>query len=323
MLKNLKRYENLGTPNYFLELLKLLKGGGKDWTKKNIQEYFFNRMIDERNVFDGCLPFLMTFEVIKNSRGLIILNIELEEHKLNKKYICYKILENVFLKLKTGEEFNIIFNSKNISYDIVYRSIQISNSAFSFKYSNFKQLLIDLNFLSRHPDKKINKLIVNPGYRRFFDKLIIPEIKKCKVGIDEFQKILEQRQKNGEEAEYFVLKFEKERLSDNPKYDKIEKVSDYDVYAGYDIASYNSVKSSEIDRFIEVKSFFKKISFYWTKNEIDVARIKKDNYFLYLVDRNKLNEKDYTPMIIQNPNQEVLKNDEKWNKRVEKYIISL
>ena len=61
--------------------------------------------------------------------------------------------------------------------------------------------------------------------------------------------------------------------------------------------------------------------FYWTRNEMDVARIKKGKYFLYLVDRNLTHEQDYSPIIIRNPYNNVLRNDIDWNKRVDKYFI--
>ncbi len=75
------------------------------------------------------------------------------------------------------------------------------------------------------------------------------------------------------------------------------------------------------DRFIEVKSI-QTVLLYWSRNEIDIARIKKDNYYLYhLVDRNKLKNKDYKPIIIQNPYENVFKNQIKWSQRIEKYDL--
>ena len=76
-----------------------------------------------------------------------------------------------------------------------------------------------------------------------------------------------------------------------------------------------------LNRFIEVKSFSGNESFFWSRNEIDVAKIKENEYFLYLVDRTKMNNDGYEPIIIQNPYEHVL-NNEQWSKRIEKYYLS-
>ncbi len=93
------------------------------------------------------------------------------------------------------------------------------------------------------------------------------------------------------------------------------------VGAGYDIVSFNGLESMVLDRLIEVKSFSGTPSFHWSRNEIDVARFKKEQYFIYLVDREKMSEESYIPTIIQNPYESVLENDIEWNKRVDSYFI--
>jgi len=47
------------------------------------------------------------------------------------------------------------------------------------------------------------------------------------------------------------------------------------VNAGYDIQSFNDNKSIIIDKFIEVKSYEGTPYFYWSKNEVEVAKLKK------------------------------------------------
>ncbi len=149
----------------------------------------------------------------------------------------------------------------------------------------------------------------------------MPEIKRRKIGIGELEKSLEQKQIYGAEAEARVLVYEQKRLVSHSNFDQIERISEYDVGAGYDVVSFNDLDSVELDRLIEVKSFSGTPSFHWSRNEIDVARFKKDQYFIYLVDREKMNETDYTPTIIQNPYESVLANDTDWNKRVDSYFI--
>ena len=318
MLKELSKYDNLGTPQYFWELLHIL-GKEQAWTKKEIQEHFFNRIIDGRSVFDGCLFFAKSIKVINiTDDEKIILDTNFLEFLKSKKYLNGKLIEKLFQELKYDKIFHDIFCSKNISYDVIYHSIRISNSAFHFKYANFKQLLIDFEFLLLHPDKQINKFVINSKYKKVFDKIVLPEIKKRKIGLDKLKKSLEQKQIYGDEAERFVLEYEYQRLKNKKN---IDWVAEYWVNAGYDIASYDDIKSKKQNRFIEVKSYSSFPNFFWSRNEIEVARLKKEKYFLYLVDRDKMKFDYYTPMIIQNPYQSVLKNDI-WNKRAEKYFVS-
>lgn len=320
MLKELSKYENLGTPTYFHELLRLLQDDEKRWTGKEVSEYFSNRIIDGRNIFDGCLPLLHAIGVTTvGNGGFIDIDPRFVEYLRNDNYFNAKLLEWFFVETKEDPVLYTIFSSPNISYDIIHHSIQVNNSAFHFRYANIKQFLIDFDFLQPHPDKQIRKLVINPRLRKIFDINVLPEVKKRKVGIEELREQLDRKRLLGEEAEIFVLEFEKLRLNSERE---PEWVSPYWVDAGYDIASYTDMTSVEADRFIEVKSFSGTPTFYWSRNEMDVAKLKKEKYFLYLIDRDKINEESYSPMIIQNPYDIVLKNDSKWNKLVDKYFIT-
>ena len=59
---------------------------------------------------------------------------------------------------------------------------------------------------------------------------------------------------------------------------KVRRISEVDVTAGYDIISYNSIKSKETDRFIEVKARSSS-GFYWSKNEYETAKLKGEPYY--------------------------------------------
>ena len=227
-----------------------------------------------------------------------------------------RLVERMVLSLKDDSVFHDIFCSEYLSHDVVYKLIQIENAAFPLKYSGFKQLLIDFNFLEDHPQSNFPKYIINSQYKKIFDKAALPEIKKRKIGIQELRKSLEQQQIYGEEAEKFVLDFEQKRLKDRA--DEVVWVAEYSVAAGYDIASLHSDKSEQLDRFIEVKSFAGSPYFFWSRNEIEVARIKKKNYFLYLVNREQLDSPDYKPIMIQNPYESVLKAENYWDQTPEK-----
>lgn len=322
MLKEFNYYENLGSPKFFHELFQQLAVPNRKWTKSNIREYFYNRVVDNQIIFDGCLPLAEEIgAVVVDQQGFVSMNPLLHASLINEKYLANKLLEMIILTAKKDELFHDIFCSKNISYDIIYRLIQIESGAFSFRYANFRQLLISFSFLYPHPDQNIRKFIVNSRYKILFDRELMPEIKKRKVGIDELEKLLEQKQIYGKEGEAFVLEYEKFRLASHINVNLIEIISEYDVAAGYDIVSYEDINSIGYDRFIEVKSFSGALSFHWSRNEIDVARIKKDSYFLYLVDREKITKVGYSPTVIQNPYKVIMESQSGWDKRVDSYSI--
>ena len=323
MLKELNRYENLGTPKFFHELFQQLSFPNRRWTKDNVIQYFYNRIVDDRAIFDGCLPLAEAVgAIIVDQHGFVNLNPNLQTSLINERYLSNKLLEMILAAAKSDKIFYEIFCSENISYDIIYRLVQIENTAFNLRYSNFRQLLVNFNFLYPHPDGNIKKFIINSKHKKLFDREMMPEIKRRKVGIDELEKMLAQKQIYGNEAEVFVLQYEKTRMFNHPSVNSIEMISEYDVAAGYDIVSYQSVDSPEYDRFIEVKSYSRTPSFHWSRNEIDVSRIKKDQYFLYLIDRDKIANQDYEPLMIQNPHEKIIEQSSGWDKRVEGYFVT-
>lgn len=321
MLAELEHYENLGTPSYFWELLKMLGEKDEHWTVENIHEYFFNRIVDGKSVFDGCLPFAQVLGVIKvDDKNVVYVDQDFTEFLMSERYMRGKLIERMLLVLKEDEAFQTIFSSPNISYDVIYNLIQVDNSAFGFRFSNFRQLLVSFEFLNRHPDRHIRKFIVNQKYRILFDKIILPEVRRRKIGIESLEERLAQRQIRGAEAEDFVLTFERNRLSSHPKLQSVQKISDYDVGAGYDVVSYNDVDSTEHDRFIEVKSCSINRRFYWSRNEVSQARIMRGRYFLYLVDAEKVNQTEYEPLMIQNPYENVFMN-ETWQREEQSWLF--
>jgi hypothetical protein len=321
MLEELRRYRNFGTPNYFFELLSRLKENQEaNYTKTDIEKLFYNRVIDGRSVFDGCLEIAIKTEVLVFENNFLSLNNGVID-SLNSIYqMTDKFVEYLFNALKDDDEFHKIFCSDYLSHDIIYKSLQINNRAFGLKYSNFKQLLIDFGAIKTHPTTELNSFIINSRYKKLFDKTVLPEIKKRKIGIEEFRRAMEQQQIYGEEAEKFVLNFEFIRLK---KQKEIDWVAEYIVNEGYDIASYNHESDDLPNRFIEVKSYDGEIPyFFWSRNEYSVAKRKKNEYWLYLVNRSEINLKEYKPKMIQNPIESVLNNSE-WIKEVDKYKIIL
>ena len=319
MLNELSQFDNLGTPNFHFELLRILhESTSENWRVNDIINLFHNKIIEGRNLFDGCLPLLNQLEITKlDATQSIVVDETFTQFLKNENLMSDRFVERLILSLKNDSIFHQIFCSEFISRDIIYHSLQIDNAAFPLKHSGFKQLLIDFNVIQQHPTKEFNKYIINGRYKKVFDKVVLPEIKKRKIGVEELMKSLAQKQINGEEAEEYVLQFENKRLNNTKE---IDWVAEYSVAEGYDIASFKTELSNEHDRFIEVKSFQGEPYFFWTRNEMNIARIKKESYFLYLVDRTKMKTVDkYEPLMIQNPYLKFIKTkSDEWKESIEK-----
>ncbi|WP_136481289.1 DUF3883 domain-containing protein [Cognatitamlana onchidii] len=321
MLKELRHYSNFGTPNYFFELLTTLKSKQDvSFLISDIEQLFYNKIIDGRSVFDGCLELALNIDILNTSNNIITINEGILDSLNSVNQMMDKFNEFLFLALKNDDEFHKIFCSEHLSYDIIYKSLQINNAAFGLKHSNFKQLLIDFRAITNHPTPEINCFIINSRYKKLFDKAVLPEIKKRKIGIEEFKKSMQLQQLYGEEAERFVLDYEKNRLNNKKE---IDWVAEYIVNEGYDVASYDNENDIIPNRFIEVKSYDGSTPyFFWSRNEYLTAKRKQDKYWIYLVNRREMNNKNYKPIMKQNPYKSILK-DDIWEKQVDKYKIEL
>ena len=105
----------------------------------------------------------------------------------------------------------------------------------------------------------------------------------------------------------------------------IEHTAKINVGAGYDIKSYDFLLNDkkQINKFIEVKAVSDvELKFYWSKNEINTAKLFRNKYYLYLLPVIKSGKFDFSKLkMIQNPYNKVFKN-KGWNKIVEEYLIS-
>jgi hypothetical protein len=142
-----------------------------------------------------------------------------------------------------------------------------------------------------------------------FENLFSGQIKKINLprGLRNIlsPEALKNKQKAQEEAglmaELWFLEREKFRLAKHPLLDSINHVSLIDVSLGYDIATFDSARSLSFDRFVEVKSYSGNLSFYISRNELETAKLYGDNYYLVLINRDKIHEDDYAPIEFKNP----------------------
>ena len=209
-----------------------------------------------------------------------------------------------------------IMVSSIFSYDSIRHQYIFKNELFPLSLSGIRNVLISQGFLIPQRETWGTHFYLAPAYDSFIAKYC--KAKRKQLSLEELKRQLENNELIGEKAELFVLEFEKNRLG-VPLAGKVRRISEVDVTAGYDIISYNSVKSKEADRFIEVKAISSS-GFYWSKNEYETAKLIGEAYYLYLVDLHKINQSGYVPEIVQNPAVAIMES-EAWFVEAQSYSI--
>lgn len=318
MLKKLAKFNSFGKPEDFHFLLEnLLSSNPKKI--ESIHTFCLNLKTFDSIPVKAIITLLCELSIVEidSEERVYLTYFGLDFKKKFKdgnslKYLSLLIVEKLLIEIIDIDKF---------SFDSFLRTYLLKNSDIPLKYSGIRNLLLRLEFFSYGNNQNI--LVINKEYYKELEELV--KGKRIKITLEEFKNIQLLKEKIGLEAENFVLEFERKKLKALGRLDtkEIMKISSIDVGAGYDIVSYIDEKSTEYDKFIEVKSFDSTPSFFWTKNEIKVSEYKKENYFLYLVDRNKIFIEDYEPLIICNPYLNVFENSEKWTKESQSWYFIL
>ena len=201
-------------------------------------------------------------------------------------------------------------------YDSVQCCYAFKNELFPLSLSGVRNVLISQGFLIPLRDTQMTRFYISPTYETLIAKHC--KARRKELSLEQLKKQLEINELAGEKAEVFAFEHEKKRLG-QPLGEKVRRISEIDVAAGYDIVSFDSNQSLEPDRFIEVKAV-SNAGFYWSRNEYEIAKLKGDTYYLYLVDLNRIDEQDYSPQMIQNPAVNVMDTDE-WFVESQSYYV--
>lgn len=191
---------------------------------------------------------------------------------------------------------NGMINLEAVSYDPTTKLCHIRKSGFPFVSAVFRNLLLDMMALRETVPGLYQ---VSERYETLFETSIRKQ--KPKLTLEDLMEKQKLQEEQGRLAEEFVVDFEKARLLWCPIADGVKQISDIDVAAGYDVLSYDDDKSTQYNRFIEVKSFHSKAHFFWSANEFESAQKLGVRYHLYLVDMDKYLKPGYHPIIVPNP----------------------
>lgn len=206
-----------------------------------------------------------------------------------------------------------LFDDSLVAYDEQHDGYYIPRKAFKLESAVFRNMLISLGALRNEG----SKFVVSHDYESLFKEVVR---KKRKLSLSQLIEKLEEERLMGEEGERFVLDYERSRCNfSQSQLDRIKQISEVDVSAGYDIISFHEA-NNEQRRYIEVKTYNGKTHFHWSVNEISSSKLRRKNYYIYLVDYTKINDNDYKPTLICDPYQEVFV-ENKWQYSVDSYLV--
>ena len=287
MRKELKSYSSIGNRAGILLLCKkVLTGHPVDLPSVETSCAFINGI--DLNFKCGIIAF-EDLNLISVSYG-----------KCSAKELLYtENNESLFIKqlcsycLNTLIERNLI-QIDNLQFNETKNYFQIPAFAFSFECSVYRNLLITLEALT--PEGSF--FSISDDYETVLANYV--SIKR-KVTQSQMLEEVEKERIMGEKGEEFVLNYEKKRCPfSSEQLRKIKQISVVDVSAGYDIQSLEN-ELSDTKRYIEVKTYSGEVHFYWSSNEVESSRLRGSSYFLYLVDFKKIEQENYSPIIIPNP----------------------
>lgn len=237
------------------------------------------RYSEQATDFDATLSFLFEIGGLIEEDDIIRINHMFADQSkhLKSKEIVAIIFERILKKKSVyrTDLFSYFNQFKLADGEIEYQPDTLQRS----KFSNIRNFLMESGIINYDAD--LDRYVVAPQHINLYAKA--SEAASSYTPYKLKQK-LQNTDKVGLAAEKAVLKYEKERLG--PELDRyIRHISIKNVSAGYDIKSVTQTESKELEpRYIEVKAVSQNLyKFFWTSNEMRVAEILRENYYLYLL----------------------------------------
>ena len=294
-----KAFENLQY-SHVCALLGIVEMVGLD-RSSHIRKLF----AENAEGFDEVVSFLSRLRVISSKGGMLRLLVDWPTSDGN--FRRAEIMRRIFSTRNRYRTELLRFMSRFrlVDGDISYSPSDQSRSS----QSAVRNFLIDVGMVKYFSDTETYLLMPEHAslYASARDNasLISPTLAENRA---------EAQQEIGRAAEELILKYERIRVGSSYA-DKIDHVSLRNCAAGYDIRSLSIATSGRITpRFIEVKAVSpRSFRFYWTKNEVEVARALSHWYHLYLLPVNRKGQFELDELlVISDPYSTVLSESEGW-----------
>ncbi len=270
--------------------------------------------------FDETLSLLEELKIVKNiseqlfpSKTFALTHNSIDDFKKKFLLVLFSANSEVSDQLR-----NFLLNFQTDTDKTFFKATEIQK----IKFSNTRNLLLELEFIIASDDN--TTYFVNPDYIDLF----IKQFSTKKLSPETLKRQQDQNDATGLRAEKAIIEYELKRLT-NISFDinEIEHTSQENVLVGYDIKSFENYldcDAKRIDRYIEVKAVsVQDFKFYWSRNEIKIAKVFGQKYFLYLLPVVSNNTFDFDKLtIINNPFKNIYSNTLEWKKEEESISFS-
>lgn len=328
MLEELLKHDKLGNREELLFFLFDGLSAGYYHSLPNVRKYCISNVFSISRCFKGLIELFQFMSFIEITENSIFLNKKhFNQITFDKKTYLdqFHFYDNLIHALKNAKILHELFNENNLKFNPILSQYYVLDNKFPYKYFSLRNMLFSTGFFQRNENLP-NHLIIRNEFTDHFRKCVINDLTPKnnfvnKISLDQLKKGLQAKADTGKLAELFVFEYECRRLNGHPNIGKVGIISDEYVNAGYDIETFEGIDSIILDRFVEVKSYQGEISFFWSRNEIAKAKELRNKYFLYLVDRSRIEEKDYTPQKFQDPYKKIFESN-LWKKETENWDIT-
>jgi hypothetical protein len=303
MLEELGRIKHSGRKEDILFFLQKVVGP-QQLSEKDIRAISKHSSGAYQLNVDFLLPYCLYIGMVKVVNDRIMLSDD------TVKYVDdYSKLNHLIISKSINILFEVqLFKADMFKYDVFYDQFIFKNEQLPLPFAEFRNVLEKQGFFDIYRVNGVTKFAVNRSYENLISSHCRPQ--KRTMGIEQLKRELEDNSKAGEKAELFVVGYERKRIANQSLAKRVRIISDIDVCAGYDIISFDSSISNNYDRFIEVKAISCSKAFYWSINELNTAKLKGNQYYLYLVDLQRTLDDNYEPDIISNPSDFIFNSGE-------------
>ena len=255
--------------------------------------------------FDATLSFLVGICVVQKREGVLSLRVPLPSASgpARQEWLLSRLLET--RNRYRSEALRYLSKYEVLDGELIYNAPIHRWS----RESHVRNFLMEMGIVWH--DEKIGRYVLSRDYMslcvgaRGRGRQVLPDL---------LAKSTAARDELGLSAEIAVIEFEKERLG--PKLaNEVDHVALRNAAAGYDIRSITVADDRRMmPRYIEVKAVSPaSMRFYWTQNEMNVAQVLEESYYLYLLPVNAGGSFDLARlMMIRNPHIAVLGSKTEW-----------
>ena len=261
--------------------------------------------VEKAEGFDEAVSFLTELGMISSDEDKLSLITDwtTSDSAIRRNEIIRKLL-NKRNRYRT-EVFRFINRFRLVQTKIIYTSADQSRSS----ESAVRNFLIDLGVVEHLLE--IDKYILLPEY---LSLLVSARNNANNTSPVLLEKNVKAKNEIGHAAEELIVEYERERVGPTHA-DKVDHVSMRNTAAGYDIQSISIETDGQVTpRFIEVKAVSPKtFKFYWSKNEVAIARILSNWYYLYLLPVNRDGQFNMDKLVVlPDPRNSILQEKTNW-----------